>query len=136
MSLVTAMEALKKQPLTPDEVNMLQEFQRQFELSDDDPLNVVLAMMARSQMIIESAPDLLQQKVSETIELHRTNLREQAVLTAKEVIADVSRVLLDLSRRDSSSNSLLWRQRLYGFGAGVICALVCVGGSFAIVRWL
>ncbi|ART61491.1 hypothetical protein CBP36_21225 (plasmid) [Acidovorax carolinensis] len=136
MTLVSSMEALKKQPLTPEEINMLQEFQRQFDLDDDDPLNVVLAMMARSQIIIETAPDLLQQKVAETIELHRTNLRDQAVLTAKEVISDISRVLLDQHKRDASSSSAIWRQRLYGFGSGVVCTLVSIGSAFAMMKWL
>ncbi|RWA45681.1 hypothetical protein AU476_01210 [Cupriavidus sp. UYMSc13B] len=57
MTLINAVEALKKQPLTAEEVAKLQEFQRQFNLDDDDPIIVVLAMMARSQMIIETAPD-------------------------------------------------------------------------------
>lgn len=136
MSLITAMEALKKQPLTSEELQMLQEFQRQFDLDDDDPLNVVLAMMARSQIIIETAPDLLQQKVAETIELHRTNLRDQAVLTAKEVISDISRLLLAQQRNDTSNLSVIWRQRLYGFAVGAMCMLVGMGSTFALVRLL
>lgn len=136
MSLITAMEALKKQPLTPEEVKMLQEFQRQFDLDDDDPLNVVLAMMARSQIIIETAPELLQQKVVETIELHRTNLRDQAILTAKEVISDISRLLLAQQRNDTSNLSVIWRQRMYGFCAGAATMFVGMGSVLALARML
>jgi uncharacterized Fe-S radical SAM superfamily protein PflX len=116
MSLISNVEALKKQPLTAEEVAMLQEFQRQFNMDDDDPLNVVLAMMARSQMIVETAPTLLQQKVEQTIELHRTNLREQAVLSAKELIADLSALLL--SQQKDVSTCWLCRRRCLWFGSG------------------
>ncbi len=129
MSLVSAFEALKKQKLTPEEAAMLQEFQRQFSVDDDDPLVVVLAMMARSQLIVETAPTLLQQKVLETIELHRTNLREQAVISAKELIADLSALLL----RQLKDVSAQWRQRLYWFAAGsgamAVVAAAAVGAS-------
>lgn len=131
MTLISAVEALKKQPLTAEETAMLQEFQRQFDLDDDDPINVVLAMMARSQMIIETAPALLHQKVVETIELHRTNLRTQAVLTAKEVIGDISHLLLK-QQGDVSAN---WRQRLYWFATGAVSMLLVMGSALLLVRW-
>lgn len=133
MSLISAVEALKKQPLTAEDAAMLQEFQRQFELDDEDPINVVLAMMARSQMIIETAPNLLQQKVVETIELHRTNLRDQAVLSAKELITDLSALLLSQQKGVSA----LWWQRLYWFGAGAASMLLLMGAALLTARaWL
>ncbi|AMR78015.1 hypothetical protein [Cupriavidus nantongensis] len=131
MRLISAVEALKKQPLTAGEAAMLQEFQRQFDLDDDDPLNVVLAMMARSQMIIETAPDLLQQKVVETIELHRTNLRTQAVLTAKEMIADISHLLL----KQQGDMKAIWRQRLSWFATGAASMLLVMGSALMLARW-
>ncbi len=131
LSLISALEALKKQPLTAEEAAMVQEFQRQFDLDDDDPLNVVLAMMARSQMIIETAPDLLQQKVVETIELHRTNLREQAVLSAKELITDLSALLLSQQKGVSA----IWRQRLSWYASGAASMLLVMGSALALARW-
>lgn len=130
MSLISNVEALKKQPLTAEEVAMLQEFQRLWHLDDDDPLNVVLAMMARSQMVIETAPLLLQQGVEQTIELHRTNLRTQAVLTAKEVISDISHLLL----KQQGDVSAIWRQRLSWFGAGAGAMLLVMGAAVLVVR--
>lgn len=130
MSLMGAVEALKKEPLTAAEAAMLQEFQRQFHLDDDDPIAVVLAMMARSQMIIETAPDLLQQKVIETIELHRTNLREQAVLSAKDLITELSTLLLSQQKGVSS----IWRQRLYWFIAGAGSMVLVMGGALFLAR--
>jgi hypothetical protein len=80
-------------------------------------------MMARSQMIIETAPNLLLQKVEQTIELHRTNLREQAMLSAKELIADLSAALLS-QQKDMSA---IWRQRICWFAGGAASMLVVMG---------
>jgi hypothetical protein len=131
-SLIASVEALKKEPLTPDEVATLQEFQKQFDIDDDDPINVVLALMARSQLIIETAPALLQQKVTETIELHRTNLREQAILMAKQLVADLSTVLLS----QQTAASAIWRQRGYGFAAGFGAAIVLMAGVLGVAHAL
>lgn len=90
MRLVTTIEALQKRPLTTEEVSTLNQFQHSFKIDDDDPLLVVLALMARSQLIVDSVPNLLQQKVNETIELHRLVLRDQAVLISKELIATLA----------------------------------------------
>lgn len=121
MNLVAHIEALKKSPLTNEEANMVREFQSQFEIDDDDPLIVVLAIMIRSQLIIDTAPDLLQQKVTETIELHRSNLREQAVLSAKELVGDIAATLM----RQQTALGEIWRLRLIwaGVGAGVAAVL-------------
>jgi hypothetical protein len=113
--LVSALETLKGSALTADEIKMLEEFQRQFSIADDDPINVVLAMMVRSQLILNSAPDLLQQKVNETIELHRTNLREQAIISAKELISDLSAALI-AQQQDLSAR---WRTRAIWYCAGM-----------------
>lgn len=120
MSLTSVVEALQKRPLTVEEVSNLNEFQQMFDIDDDDPLIVVLAMMARSQLIVETVPQLLQQKVTETIELHRNVLREQAGLIAKELIAE-------LSHQIQSANTS-WKSRWTRYA-------VCVAGGalFAIV---
>jgi len=131
-SLISAVEALKKSPLTPEEVATLQEFQRQFDLDDDDPLNVVLALMARSQMIVETAPGLLQKKVTETIELHRTNLRDQAVLIAKDLVGEVSTAMVNKQK----SLMDVWRQRTLWFGAGSATTLVLMFLVLAGIRFL
>jgi len=121
MTLVSTIEALKKSPLSTDEASMVREFQSQFGIDDDDPLVVVLAIMIRSQIILETAPDLLQQKVIETIELHKTNLREQAVLSAKELVADIAATILNQQK----NLTVIWRQRLIwaGIGAGMATLL-------------
>lgn len=121
MSLIASLEALKKSPLSAEEANMVREFQSQFEIDDDDPLIVVLAIMIRSQLIIETAPNLLQQKVNETIELHKTNLREQANLSAKEIVGDIAAALV----RQQSNMSAVWHIRLIwgAIGAGIATLL-------------
>lgn len=95
--LVASLEGLQGRKLTPDELHKIQSFQKLYQVDDDDPLLVVLAMMANSQLVLESAPTLLQAEVAKTIEHHRTNLREQAVLISKDLIAVVSQQLRDAS---------------------------------------
>lgn len=129
MSLVTTIEALQKRPLTAEEVSTLNEFQQSFKIDDDDPLLVVLALMARSQIIVDAVPNLLQQKVTETIELHRLVLRDQAVMIAKELIAtlaeDIGKAALKNQRR--------WIQCIACFIGGMVFYASITGwiGHFA-----
>ncbi len=73
----------------------------------------------------------LQQKVIETIELHRTNLREQAVLSAKELITDLSALLLSQQK----SVAAIWRQRLSWFTTGAVSTLLAMGSALLLARW-
>lgn len=98
MNLITTIEALQKRPVTAEETAHLHEFQRHFAIDDDDPLIVVLAMMARSQNILDAVPKLLQQKVSETIEMHQQVLRKQAIIVSQELISDVANLIREASQ--------------------------------------
>lgn len=122
MSLVSTIESLQGRPLSKEETASLAAFQKHFHIDDDDPLIAVLAMMARSQLILESAPELLQQKVRVTIELHQQVLREQAVLISKELIED-------LSQHIAGANALR-RGKWIPFAAGVLVGIVVVAGIF------
>lgn len=126
MSLAQTVEALQKRPLTPEELTTLNEFQQFFSVSDDDPLLVALAMMARSQLILESAPALLQQKVEETIELHRMALREQAVLIAKELIGD----LVTQIKAQEKRGAALWLR----YGAYFVAGMGSMGILILVIR--
>lgn len=90
MSLEKIIESLQKRPLTKDEATSISEFKTHFNIDEEDPLVVVLALMARSQLILESMPSNLEKKANETIELHRMALRDQSVLIAKELIAVIA----------------------------------------------
>lgn len=116
MNLISTLEKLKQAPLSAEETKIIKEFQSQFQIDDDDPLVVIVAIMMQSQLIIATAPDLLRQKVIETIELHKTNLREQAVLSAKEIVGDIAATLL----QQQKNLIVIWRQRFIwaGIGAG------------------
>ena len=122
MSLATTVEILQKRALTPSEMANLQEFQRHFKLDDNDPLMVVLAMMARSQLIVETVPDLLQQKVTETIELHKSVLRDQAVLISKELIKELTHQILAAN----ANGKAMWARSAACFVAGILF----VGGFY------
>lgn len=123
MSLISTMEALMKRRLTPEESTTLAAFQKSFAIDDEDPLIVVLAMMARSQLILESMPILLQQKSDQTIELHRNVLRDQSVLISKELIAEVAKHVQGsgLSRHESLLTR--WLPVVACFAGGFACFL-------------
>lgn len=124
MSLITIVESLQKRPLTAAEVESLNEFQRTFQIDNEDPLIVVLAMLARNQIALDHAPELLQQKVNETIEYHRVVLREQSVVIAKELIVDIGRelqVLVGTVKRR-------WVNYIGFFAGGATCG--------ALIMWL
>lgn len=120
MTLVSVVEKLQKRALLPAEVTALNDLQQLYKIDDDDPLVVVLALMARSQNILESVPDLLQQKVVETIELHRTLLRDQAVLISKELIGTVAHNI-EAANADWKAK---WTRHAGFFVAGVVFTIV------------
>lgn len=124
MTLVSAVEKLQKRALTPAEITALNDLQQLYKVDDDDPLVVVLALMARSQNILESVPDLLQQKVVETIELHRTLLRDQAVLISKELIGTLAHNI-EAANADSKAK---WIRGVGFYVAGAITTIL--------LRWL
>lgn len=130
MSLITVIEKLQKKPLSALEAAPILEFQKEFEVDDDDPLVVVLALMARSQLILENVPNLLQQKVTETIELHRTVLRDQAVLISKELIKELAQHIEHVNSKELARHiafgNMSWKRLAtrYAcvFGLGMVTA--------------
>lgn len=131
MSLVKNVESILGRTLSPEEVTNLANFQRFHNVDDDDPLIVVLALMAKSQLMLESLPNLLQQKAVETIELHQQTLREQSTLIAKELITTVAQNIEAANRLEAAKRlkeaKLDWRLRGLAYAgifiAGAIVAL-------------
>lgn len=93
MSLAKTMEALEGRSLSDAERDSLYKFEQMFEIGEDDPLIVVLAMMAKNHLTVNQLPDLLQQKAKETIELHQQTLREQSTLIAKELVVSIGNLV-------------------------------------------
>ncbi len=52
--------------LTDEENAALKRFEQMFEIIEDDPLIVVLAMMAKNQVLVDQRPDRLEKKAIET----------------------------------------------------------------------
>lgn len=129
MSLVTTVESFTKRPLSAADVASLTAFQKQFNIEDDDPMMVVLAMMARGQIIVDSAPDLLQQKVTETIELHRNVLRDQATLIAKDLI-------VVLANDIEKSVFTKYKSRAASYAGFFVGGMVFSVVLFAIFKWV
>lgn len=95
MNLPDTVEGLLGQSLPKEERDALHRFMDQYGIDDDDPLIVVLAMMARNKAMLDGLPDLLQQKAVATIELHQQTLREQSTVIAKELIVAVGNIVAE-----------------------------------------
>lgn len=88
-SLAESVRVFQGRDLTVEEKNSLIKFQEIYEISDDDPLVAVLAMIGAHKILMESVPDLLFKRAIEAIELHQQTLQEQSTLIAKELIVTI-----------------------------------------------
>lgn len=95
MNLAETMATLSGRQLTSDERQSLHKFEQLFEIGEDDPLIVVLAMMAKNQLTVDQLPDRLEKAAKETIELHQQTLREQSTLIAKELLVSVGSMVAE-----------------------------------------
>ena len=121
MSLESIIESLQDgKALTKDEATTIAKFKTHFSIDDEDPLVVVLALMARSQLILESLPNNLEKKANETIELHRMALRDQSVLIAKELIS----VLAENIDKKSFKQTVNWWLYAGLFAGGSVFTLL------------
>ena len=90
MSLASNVESLIRRKLTADEAMRMSDFQSLFNIANDDPIIVVLAMMAMNQIAADDLPEQLRKHAIETIELHRIVLQEQTLLISKELITTIA----------------------------------------------
>lgn len=119
MSIADSIKELLGRPLTVEEVTGLSNFQRLYDIDDSDPLAIVLALVGANTVLINSMPNLLQQKANETIELHQRTLRDQSTIIAKELIAT-------LSQNIASANASLKVRGMFFLGGAFIGALIAI----------
>jgi hypothetical protein len=119
MSLAESLSALEGRPLTKEEHEWCRRFEQTYEINDDDPLIVVVAMLVKNQLLLNQAPELLQQKARETIELHRQTLVEQSTLIAKQVLVTVG----ELIAQSSTGKKLRAMYLAAAFSGGLLVGL-------------
>jgi hypothetical protein len=131
MSLVESVKILAGgRELTVQEATRLAKFQKFHGVDDSDPLIISYALMARNELLNDSLPGLFQEKVNETIELHRQTLRQQALVVAQELLIELSRKMeLELIRKVESTKADL-KTRWIRYSV-VLLIGVLIGGSFA-----
>lgn len=120
MSLVESVKKILGRELTIEEVSNLSNFQKYHEVDDSDPLVVVLALVGANTVLINSLPNLLQQKANETIELHRRTLMEQSTIIAKDLITTIAHNIIVEH----------WKKQLITYGA------IFVGGAISAIVFL
>jgi hypothetical protein len=118
-SLAESVRVFQGRDLTVEEKDSLIKFQEIYEISDDDPLVAVLAMIGAHKILMESAPGLIFQKAIETIELHQQTLQEQSTLIAKELIAALSHNIIMAAKERVSRKNQLTKHVLIFFAGGL-----------------
>lgn len=98
MSLLDSIQAIKQRPLTAEEVSHINNFSRMHDIDESDPLVVIMAYLASAQMTYDQMPAQMEKSVRETIELHRTTLREQSMLIAKDLVGNIAQTLEQQSK--------------------------------------
>lgn len=122
MSLIQTVATLVGRELTTEEITSLANFQRLEGIDDSDPLITVLALMAKSHMIMETLPEKLQKAAVDTIDLHQRTLREQSTILAKDLIVTV---LQDLKSAQSDWKSR-WMTNMAWFVAGSLLTAIAI----------
>lgn len=116
LSIAESVAKLLGRPLTSEEATGLANFKNYYEIDESDPIALVLALVGANTVLINSMPNLLQQKADETIELHRRTLMDQSTIIAKELIAT-------LSQNIANTNASLKVRGMWFFG-GAGCGAV------------
>lgn len=116
MSLAGNVASMYGRTLSKEEESSLKKFQESFEIGDEDPVIVVLAMLATNRLQLQELPTLLQQKGVATIELHQQTLREQSTLIAKELIGTIA-MNLQATEREVKDRSLYY---VFAFVIGML----------------
>lgn len=129
MSLVENVKTLIGRELNEEEIRSLSKFQQLNGIDDSDPLIVVLALLAKGQLVMETLPDLLLSRANDTIELHRQTLREQSTLIAKELITELVKGIA----KDIKVANVDWKIRLISYGACFISGAIV--GAIALHMW-
>jgi ABC-type Fe3+-siderophore transport system permease subunit len=127
-SLFEAVRVLHGRDLSEVEKESLIRFQKIYEIGDDDPLVVVLAMVGAHRILLESVPDVLFQKAMEAIELHQLTLCEQSTLIAKELIITLSQHIK--SAMEQEQWKVRWPEYVIAFMIGCSFGGIVFGKLF------
>lgn len=133
LSLVQSVKMLmgrEQRELSPEEIKSLGDFQRAHQVDDSDPLILVYALMAKNQVVADTLPNLLQQKITETIEMHRQTLREQSTVIAKELITAIA---LDIEAVNVNVKTR-WTRYAIAFLAGLVMGAAIIGTLWLLKR--
>ncbi len=119
--LIESLEILSGRKLNGDEAQRMLALQKLYGVDDEDPVMFGFSMLASSQLATESGPGAIRAAVDQTIELHRTNLRDQAVLISKELIVEITKRILAAVENQKPPT---WYALAAAFGGGVGFTLV------------
>ncbi|WP_434716324.1 hypothetical protein [Paraburkholderia sp. A3RO-2L] len=84
--LIQAVEKLVGRALSKDEAIYWQRIQDTYGISDDDPLVMVVVLLAVHQHLFNDLPAKISEATERAITIHRTTLEDQATIVAKGML--------------------------------------------------
>ncbi|MBN9424491.1 MAG: hypothetical protein BGO63_11325 [Candidatus Accumulibacter sp. 66-26] len=124
MSLVDAIKSLLGRDLSEADMKDIAQYQKVFEISDEDPIVVVLAIISAYRIAIQSMLDEWEKKIMLLIELHRQTLQEQSSFVAKDLIITVGNLVASTNIGVKYRRAMMAAMFFGGMFAGGVVALV------------
>ncbi len=124
MNLVDAIKSLLGRDLSEADMKDIAQYQKVFEISDEDPIVVVLAIISAYKIAIQSMLDEWEKKIVVLIELHRQTLQEQSSFVAKDLIITVGNLVANTNIGIKYRRAMMAVVFFGGMLAGGVVALV------------
>ncbi|WP_207002583.1 hypothetical protein [Trinickia mobilis] len=126
--LVAAVERLLGRSLTKDEAVHWEKIQDTYGVSDDDPLVMVIVLLAVHQHLFNDVPAKINEAVDKAIAVHRTTLEDQATIVAKGLISQLAPMFIQAAGESRPAPVNEGGTRLSAGFVGALCG-VAVGCS-------
>jgi hypothetical protein len=124
--LVASVEKILRRALTAEEVQHWNSIQDQYGIADDDPLVVLLTVLALHQHLFNDLPKRIQEATDKAIAVHRTTLEEQATIVSKALLAKLSPMFVQAAREANGGSAGGFGLQLPVWITGVV-GLACGG---------
>lgn len=126
--LVAIVERLLQRPLSGTEVQHWNSIQDQYGIADDDPLVIVLTLLALHQHLFNDLPKKVIEATEKAIAIHRTTLDDQATIVAKGMLVKLAPMFVEAAKEARGQGSgpgpglklQTWMVVAFGLACGVV----------------
>lgn len=124
--LVASVERLLRRPLSGTEVQHWNSIQDQYGIADDDPIVIVLTLLALHEHLFNDLPKQIIEATEKAVAIHRTTLDDQATIVAKGILVKLAPMFVQAATeaKGPSAGTALKLQVWMVVAFGVACGLV------------